>query len=107
MLFLSIELPVLKHPVRMMHPYNITVNAKAKIGKNVEIYQGVTIGDKSSGARAGVPTIEDDVCLYPNSVIVGAITIAKGAVIGPGAVVFHDVPAHVVMVGNPARRLKT
>lgn len=106
MLFLSVELPVLRHPVRMMHPYNITVNANAKIGRNVEIYQGVTIGDKRGGSRSGVPTIEDDVCIYPNAVIVGGITVAKGAVIGPGAVVFNDVPTNVVMVGNPAQPLK-
>jgi acetyltransferase-like isoleucine patch superfamily enzyme len=38
-----------------------------------------------------------------NAVILGAITIGDGAVIGAGAVVLKDVPARAVVAGNPAR----
>ncbi|HEX2999448.1 MAG TPA: sugar O-acetyltransferase, partial [Armatimonadota bacterium] len=35
------------------------------------------------------------------------ITIGAGAMVGAGAVVTKDVPPHVVVVGNPARILRS
>jgi len=101
-----IELPVLRHPVRMAHPYGIIITGNATLGRNVTVFQGVTIGSKRLGKRAGSPTIEDDVCIFPNAVIVGNITIGAGATIAPGAVVFDDVPAGATVVGNPAHLLQ-
>ena len=100
-----IELPPLKHAVRMAHPYCIVVNPKVRIGENVTLFQGVTIGGKREGRRAGVPTIENDVVIYANAVVVGEITVGAGAQVGPGAVVFEDVPAGCTVVGNPAKLL--
>lgn len=39
-----------------------------------------------------------------NATIVCGITIGEQAMIGAGAVVTSDVPAHALMIGNPARR---
>lgn len=39
--------------------------------------------------------------------ILPGVTIGKNAVIGAGSVVTHDVPDNTVVVGNPARPLKT
>ena len=38
-----------------------------------------------------------------NATLIGGITIGRYAFIGAGAVVTHDVPAHALVVGNPAR----
>ena len=70
-LFLHIELPQLQHPVRMSHSFGITINSGAKMGRNVTIFQCVTVGSKRHDRNAGVPVIEDDVVIYPNAVIVG------------------------------------
>lgn len=102
-LLLHIELPVLEHPLRVPHPFGITVNPGARIGRNVTTFQCVTLGSKRHGRKAGVPTICDDVVVYPNAVVVGGVVIGAGATIGPGAVVISDVPSGATVVGNPAR----
>jgi acetyltransferase-like isoleucine patch superfamily enzyme len=40
-----------------------------------------------------------------NATIVCGVTIGEQAFIGAGTVVIHDVPAHALVVGNPARRV--
>jgi acetyltransferase-like isoleucine patch superfamily enzyme len=47
--------------------------------------------------------IEDDVWIGFNSAIMKGVTIGRGAVVGAGSVVTHDVDAYSVVVGNPAR----
>lgn len=42
-----------------------------------------------------------------NATILPGITIGAGAMVGAGAVVTKDVPPHVVVVGNPARILRS
>lgn len=85
--------------LKLLHGVGIVVNADAKLGRNVTIMQGVTIG----GSNYGFPTIEDDVIVCANSSIIGKITLGKGCVIGAGAVVLCDVPEAYNAVGNPAR----
>ena len=102
-----VKLPVLVYPLRMTHPYGIIISSNVRLGKNVSVFQGVTIGTKREGRRAGSPVIGDDVCIFPNAVVIGKITIGAGATIGPGSVVVDDVPPGVTVVGNPARQLQT
>jgi acetyltransferase-like isoleucine patch superfamily enzyme len=40
-----------------------------------------------------------------NATIVCGVTIGENAFIGAGTVVIHDVPAHAIVVGNPARSI--
>ena len=55
----------------MDHAYNITINSRAKIGKNVTMYKGATIGCDTEGA----PVIGDLAYIGLNAVIVGKVTI--------------------------------
>ena len=48
-------------------------------------------------------TIEDDVWIGSNVVVLKGVTIGRGAVIGAGSIVTHDVPPLVLVAGNPAR----
>ena len=73
----------------------VVIGRDAKIGENVMIAQGVTIG-KRNGL---MPTIEDDVEINANAVIIGGITVGQGAVIGAGAIVLKDVPPFTTVVG--------
>ena len=85
------------------HWGNLVINPKARIGKNCNIAQGVTIGQQNRGKNKGCPIIEDEVWIGPNAVIVGSITIGKNVLIAPNAYVATDIPANSVVVGNPAK----
>lgn len=52
-------------------------------------------------------TIEDDVWIGAQAVVLPGVTVGKGSVIAAGAVVTHDIPAYSVAVGVPARVVKS
>jgi len=91
------------------HGTGVVIGETCTIGKNVKIYQGVTLGARSPFDTDGAPRkgkkrhpdIEDDVIIYANSTILGGGTIiGKGSIIGgntfitesiaPGSIVTRD-----------------
>lgn len=78
------------------------VNCKAKIGKNLTIYPGVTVG----AAKSGIPTIGDDVFLGLGSKVFGGIHIGNNVMVLPNAVVTKDVPDNCIVGGVPAKIIK-
>ena len=87
--------------IYMGHVYNITINPKTIIGKNLNIHKGVTIGQENRGKRKGTPIIGNDVWIGVNSTIVGKITIGDDVLIAPNSYVNCDIPSHSVVFGNP------
>ena len=62
---------------------------------------------RTSGLEYGKPvTIGNNVWLGGSSVIAPGVTIGDNSVIAAGAVVVKDVPANVVVGGNPAKIIK-
>jgi acetyltransferase-like isoleucine patch superfamily enzyme len=49
---------------------------------------------------------EDYVWIGMNAIILGGVTIGKGAVVSTGALVAEDVPPLAVVAGAPARVIK-
>lgn len=86
-------------PPNLHHPLGIVVGMGALIGRNVTIYQGVTIGGSRSGKY---PRIGDNVIVYPNATIAGGAVIGDNAVIGANAFVVGDVPANAVVKTAPS-----
>lgn len=82
----------------------VVIHRRAVIGENCEIAHHVTIGGR--GGFQEVPAIGNDVFIGAGAKILGPITIGDGATIGANAVVLHDVPAHSVAAGIPARIIK-
>jgi acetyltransferase-like isoleucine patch superfamily enzyme len=86
-----------------------------EIGEDVMIAPGVVISsvqhphhDVSRPMYAqphvyGKIVIEDDVYVGSNAVVTPGVRIGRGAVIGAGAVVTHDIPAWAIAHGVPAR----
>jgi glycosyltransferase involved in cell wall biosynthesis/serine acetyltransferase len=79
----------------------IVIHPRVKIGQNVFVSNGVTIGGRNE--RPEVPRIDDDVYIATGAKILGNITIGTGSVIGANAVVIRDVPPRSIAVGVPAR----
>jgi len=63
-------------------------------------------GDQDAVSKGGV-TIGHDVWVGARAMILSGVSIGNGAVIGAGAVVAKDVPAYAIVVGNPAKVVKT
>ena len=83
------------------HGTGVVIGETCQIGKNVKLYQGVTLGalspfDKDGTPRRGKkrhPNIEDDVIIYANATILGGETvIGKGSVIGGNTWIVKSVP---------------
>jgi serine O-acetyltransferase len=78
-----------------------TILSAERIGANLWVHQGVTIGWDYQGDRR--PIVGNDVFVGAGAKILGAVTIGDGARIGANAVVVCDVPAGATAVGIPAR----
>lgn len=94
------------------HGWGLVINPHVRIGTNVTLFHGVTLGQRDRIARdgtrsTGYPVLEDEVWVGPNAIIVGSITIGRGSRIAGGAFVTEDVPPHAIVSGNPAQVVKT
>ena len=79
------------------HGTGIVIGETTVIGKNVKLYQGVTLGalslQKELQNKKRHPTIEDDVIIYSNATILGGETvIGKGSVIAGNSWIIESVP---------------
>jgi len=84
------------------HPGTIIINGAATFDGNIMMTHGVTIGRDIRGKRAGAPHFGKNVCIRCNSTVVGGITIGDDVLIAPNTFVNFDVPAHSIVIGNPA-----
>ncbi len=104
------------------------IDGQSEIGQNVRIQTGVYVSpytriehyvflgpnclllndkyimQKDSPLQG--PTIKKGASIGGNAVIMPAVTVGEGAVVGAGAVVVRDVEPKTIYVGVPARRLK-
>lgn len=101
---------------------HITAINRIEIGNNVLTGTKVLITDNSHGRFSpeeldiapserplyskGAVIIEDNVWIGEKATILANVRIGKGAVIAANSVVTHDVPAHSMVAGVPAKIVK-
>ena len=95
-----------------------TIIGPVKIGSHVNLAQGITVtalnhnfddAEKridEQGVSTKPVTIEDDVWVGANAVILPGVTIGNHCVVAAGAVVTKDVPPHSLVAGVPAKVIK-
>ena len=85
------------------HYGTIVVNGGTIIGDNVNISQGVTLGQANRGKHKGCHVIWNGVYIGPGAKIVGKVTIGNNVAIGANAVVTSDIPDNACVGGVPAK----
>lgn len=85
------------------HGSGVVIGETTEIGRNVTIYQGVTLGGTGKETGKRHPTIGDNVVIGTGAKVLGSIRIGENAKIGAGSVVVNDVPPNTTVVGNPGR----
>jgi serine O-acetyltransferase len=86
------------------HPSGTVVGA-CRIGSNVTIFQGVTLGARELDMRFDPhlrPEIGDNVTIGAGAKVLGGIRVQDDAIIGANAVVVHPVEKGGTVVGIPA-----
>jgi len=69
-------------------------------------YTDVSVPIRKQPVSKSLITIEDEVWIGANAVVVAGVTIGKHSVIAAGCVVTKDVPPYSVAVGNPCRIIR-
>ncbi|WP_240700085.1 serine O-acetyltransferase EpsC [Sphingomonas gei] len=96
------------------HGTGVVIGETAIIGRNVRLYQHVTLGARAPlgltrvGPRerfARHPIVEDDVTIYAGATILGRVTIGRGSTIGGNVWLLSDVPPDSVVIQPEARIL--
>lgn len=103
------------------------IGSRVTVKNNVSVWNGVTVENDVFLGPAAVLTndrhprslqgradrqdnldrilIREGASVGAGAVIIAPVTVGSQAMIGAGAVVTRDVPAHALMIGNPARRV--
>jgi len=93
------------------HGTGTVIGETCIIGKNVRIYQGVTLGAKSFPLDENGnpvkkiprhPIIEDNVVIYSGATVLGRVTIGEGSEIGGNVWITESVPPHSKVVQGKA-----
>ena len=115
-----------KGKLNALHPSTVKIaglvtfdlTADVTLGDYVEVSMGAQIfthkhdWKSSRGPRRDTQKVTahpleigDDAFIGVNAIILGVTRIGKGAIIGAGSVITHDVPDFEIWAGNPARKI--
>ena len=85
------------------HGMGVVIGETAEVGRNVTLYQGVSLAGTSLKREKRHPTLGDNVVVGAGAKIIGGFTIGDNSRIGAGSVVVREVPPNSVVVGVPGR----
>lgn len=87
------------------HPMGVIIGS-ARIGRNVTIFQNVTLGARCFDGTYDLttrPVIEDDVIVGAGAVVLGPVTVGANATVAANSLVITDVPPGATVLGVPAQ----
>ncbi len=85
------------------HGMGVVIGETAELGRDVTLYQGVTLGGTGKEKGKRHPTLEDGVMVGVGAKVLGGIIVGAGSKVGAGAVVVKPVPPGCTVVGVPGR----
>ena len=88
------------------HGMGVVIGETARIGDNVTLFQGVTLGGTGKERGKRHPTIGSNVVVGVGAKVLGAITIGDNVKIGANSVVLESVPPDATVVGVPGKVVK-
>lgn len=100
---LYINCPDIEEGLFIEHGFSTIISCR-HIGKNCWINQQVTIGFSD---KIHSPFIGNNVNIKAGAKVIGDVIIGDDVIIGANAVVVKDVPSHSIVVGVPAKVIKT
>lgn len=91
---------------KTMIDMGVILGGRATVGNNCHIGAGTVLAGVIEPPSAQPVTVEDDVVIGANAVVLEGVRVGKGAVVAAGAIVIEDVAPYTVVGGVPARVLK-
>jgi serine O-acetyltransferase len=85
------------------HGFGVVIGETTEIGRDVTLYQGVTLGGTALEPGKRHPTLGDDVIVGAGAKVLGPITLGECVRVGSNAVVVKDVAPNTTVVGIPAK----
>ncbi|KAK8102626.1 hypothetical protein PG984_015772 [Apiospora sp. TS-2023a] len=96
----------------IIDPCSVKIGNNTYIGPNVSLFAATLdtnpakrMGSKSLQKGEAI-TIEEDVWIGGNVIVLPGLKIGKGSTVGAGSVVTRDVPNFTIVTGNPAHVLR-
>ena len=94
---------------------SLTIGSNVMIGPNLVMEcddhrmdrVGVNMRESSGNRIVSPVSIEDDVWIGANVVILKGVTIREGSVVGAGSIVTKSTPPYSVSFGNPCKPMRT
>lgn len=81
----------------------IFIGEGAVIGRNCDVYQGVTIGYSGRPGHSGYPVLGDRVFVAAGAKVIGPLQVGNDVAIGANAVLTKAAPDHAVVLGIPGK----
>lgn len=94
---------VIGRGIMIDHGTGIVIGETARVGDDVSMLHGVTLGGSGSAGGQRHPVVGSGVMFGAGAKVLGPVVIGEGSKIGAGSIVLDDVPAHVTAAGVPAR----
>ncbi|MBF7017876.1 serine O-acetyltransferase [Staphylococcus durrellii] len=88
------------------HGMGVVIGETCRIGDNVTIYQGVTLGGTGKEKGKRHPDIGNNVLIAAGAKVLGNIQIDSDVNIGANSVVLTSVPSYSTVVGIPGHIVK-